>query len=132
MSIAELPMPEDDHVLVGEDVVVDVGMGVHLLAAEASWPGNIGSGQRGSQWWPLATSSASKRSTEPSSSVSSQPPPGIRAARCDPGLEADPVAEAEVLDVGVEVGRDLRVVREVRDRTSASGSPSTPSDRARC
>jgi hypothetical protein len=32
----------------------------------------------------------------------------------DARLEADPVAEAEVVDVGVEVGGDLRVVREVR------------------
>jgi hypothetical protein len=41
-------------------------------------------------------------------------PAGHALGAHDLGLEADAVAEAEVLDVGVEVGRDLRVVREVR------------------
>ena len=49
--------PDDEHVLVAEVGVVDVVVRVHLHAVERA--GERGSGQRGSQWWPLATSSAS-------------------------------------------------------------------------
>ena len=57
MSIALLPIPTTSTFLSRKAVVVDVVVGVHLLAVEL--PGYAGSGQRGSQWWPLATSSAS-------------------------------------------------------------------------
>lgn len=45
----------------------------------AELPREGGSGQRGSQWWPLATITASKFATDPSSRVTSQPPPAPRA-----------------------------------------------------
>ena len=61
MSIALLPIPSTTTRLPasGPRPVV---VGVDLLPSKSSRPGNAGSGQRGSQWWPLATSSASKRS----------------------------------------------------------------------
>ncbi len=47
------------------------------------------------------------------SSVTRQPPPARGSARSTAGVERDPVAEAEVVDVGVEVRGDVRVVGEV-------------------
>ena len=42
-----------------------------------SAPGNIGSGIRGSQWWPFATSTASYRSVSPVDSVTAKLPSGF-------------------------------------------------------
>ena len=50
---------EHDDVLAREDRIVHVGVGVQLVPSKVSAPGNAGSGQRASQWWPLATISAS-------------------------------------------------------------------------
>ena len=61
MSIAELPIPSTTTVLSRKKprVVALVVVRVHLHALERVAPGKAGSGQRASQWWPLATSSAS-------------------------------------------------------------------------
>ncbi len=61
MSIAELPIPSTTTRLSRKQlrVVAEVVVRVHLHARERSAPGNAGSGQRASQWWPLATISTS-------------------------------------------------------------------------
>ena len=59
MSIAELPIPSTTTCLPAKIELSTVGVRVQLHARERVAPGNAGSGQRGSQWWPLATISAS-------------------------------------------------------------------------
>ena len=120
--------------LPAKSVVVDVGVGVQLLAREAcrrrGTPARASAASSGGRWRRAARRT---RVDRPSSRVSSQVAVRRRRAACSTlRLEADPLAEAEVVDVVVEVRRDLRVVREVRIGLAASGSPSTPSARARC
>ena len=105
---------EHDDALAGEErrVVAEVVVRVHLDALEDvhALEGRPAAGPSGGRWRPAARGS---RAVSP---VSSAHPPAalVRLRVLDAGVERDPLAQAEVVDVGVEVGRDLGVVREVR------------------
>jgi hypothetical protein len=54
--------------------------------------------------------------------------PGMRNRR----VEQDPVSETEMIDIGFEIQRDLRMVRKIGIVCLASENPRRPSCRARC
>ena len=59
MSMAEFPMPSTTTFLPSKPCVSTYSCECIWRPANVSAPGNAGSGQRGSQWWPLATTTAS-------------------------------------------------------------------------
>ena len=61
MSIAELPIPSTTTVLSRKNAGSSPRYSCECICtpSKTSLPGNAGSGQRASQWWPLATISAS-------------------------------------------------------------------------
>ena len=107
--------PEDDHAPVAEEgrilsrvvVRVDLEAGEPVAAREPGLrPARI----------PVVAVGDDQRVVAPAAAVVEDDLPGAvggRGGAIDAGLEADPVAEAEVVDVGVEVLRDLRVMGEV-------------------
>ena len=106
---------EDDDVLVAQHVVGEVLVGVHLLDR-----GRVVAGERGlgPARVPVVAVGDDQRvvlALEPPCPWRHAPAAVGRGARrvSTPRLEADAVAEAEVVDVVVEVRRDLRVVRVV-------------------
>jgi hypothetical protein len=103
----------DDQDLLAPPVVgVDEVVGVHLLAVEAARVGRVGPARV-----PVVAVGHEQRvdglrlaRVERELPAATGPARGVLDAR----LEADAVADAEVVDVGVEVAGDLGVVREVR------------------
>ena len=123
---------EHHHPLAGEDRVLDVGVGVHLLARE-----RVGAGERrfGPAGVPVVPVGDDQIVIDPGLSRIELDAPGavLGPVGVDHrGLEGDPVAKAEVVDVFVEIGGDLSCDGESPDSSPASGSPSTPSAAGRC
>ena len=115
MSIAELPIPSTTHPLAGEQlrVVARVVVRVHLHAREVVGPGE--GGLRPARVPVVAVGDQQRAVLAHLPRVERHPPAAVDRLRAlDPGLERDPLAQAEVVDVGVEVRGHLRVVREVR------------------
>ena len=116
MSIAELPMPSTTTRLVAEEARGRRPCSRASASARPRRPRRRGrrarasAGPSGGRWRRAARrSGASRRSSE------RDLPDAVGAPRgaLDAGLEADAVAHAEVVDVVVEVLRDVGVVREV-------------------
>ena len=107
--------PEHDDALAGEQrgIVAEIVVRVHLDALEDVVALERGLGPARV---PVVAVGHQQRSIRPLLAGLEPHPPALRGRLrvLDPGLERDPLAQAEVVDVGVEVGRDLRVVREVR------------------
>ena len=102
---------EDEHALVLERLVVDVVVRVHLDAVEGAGEGGLGPARV-----PVVAVGHEQRVVLARvAAVEGDLPHAVIAAggALDPRLEDDPVAEAEVVDVVVEVLRDVRVMREV-------------------
>ena len=107
-------MPTIDHVLAREQVVVDIAVGVQLLAGE-----RVVARERrlGPARVPMVAVGHQQRieALHRAAPERELPAPALQATRVDDlGLEPDVVAEAEVVDVVVEVLGDMGVVREVR------------------
>jgi hypothetical protein len=114
MSIAELPHPQDDHALVREDRVVHVGVGMELEPREGV---GAGEGWFWPAWQPVVTVGDEQRVVSAALAGVELDRPRAVLATCGvlhAGLERDPLAKAEVIDVFLEVRRYLRVVGEVR------------------
>ena len=67
MSIAELPMPSTTTFLPSKIEGSMYSWAWSCWPLKLSEPGKAGSGQRASQWWPLATRTTSYSRTSPSS-----------------------------------------------------------------
>ncbi len=109
-----VPHPEHHHAAAREDRVLDVGVGVELQSLEL-----LAAGERG--FWPARVPVVAVGDDQHVVFPGLAPleldrPHALLIARglLDAGLEGDPVAEAEVVHVGVEVGGDLGVMGEVR------------------
>ena len=104
---------EDDDVLAGEERVVDVGVGVHLLAGERV---GAGEGRFGPARVPVVAVGDEQRVVGARLAAVERDLPGAVLAAVgvlDAGLEVDVRAQAEVVDVVVEVLADVGVVGEV-------------------
>ena len=123
--------PHDQHRLVAPVVGVDEVVRVHLHPVERprSTPARATAGPSGGRWPRAARRSGA---SPPCRASRVQTPSGVSRRVLHAGLEPDPLDQPEVPSVVGEVLRDLRVVRKVRIGRAASGSPSTPSARARC
>ena len=114
MSIAELPMPSTTTSLPRSSSSVAVLVGVDLLDLRTcrgrGRPARASARPSGGRWRPRARRSRASRRRE--RELHTPVRAAARRARTR-GLEADAVAEAEVVDVGVEVLGDLGVMRVV-------------------
>ncbi len=104
--------PDDEHPSALERSVVDVAVRVRLRAVEAAGVAGLGPARVpvvavGDDQRVVAAALARLERDRPH-------PVGAALGALHPGREDDLVAEAEVVDVGVEVRGDVRVVREVR------------------
>jgi hypothetical protein len=104
---------EHDDVLAGEDRAVAVEVRVQLLARERVRAGKRRFGPArvpvvavGDEQRPVLARLATLERDLPDAVFAP-------ARALDAGLERDPLAQAEVIDVGIEVGPDLRVVGKV-------------------
>ncbi len=107
-----VPHAQHDDLLVDERGVVDVGVGVHLDAVEVPREPRLRPARV-----PVVAVRDEQRVVAPllAALQPNGPDPVVVALRVlDAGLEADVLAQPEVVDVVVEVRGDVRVVREVR------------------